>query len=124
MYDQLVAKIKAVLEHRRTLVGSRTLMLHYAADQIVKLPTDIRDQLSAKGKIDSRLRRFETVDTAQVSTVAANAGCPGSYPSSTKTGRHEPRSVDLSVSSMSSSTSMAPRCVTNTVSTQSPRPHS
>jgi transposase len=70
VYDPLVAKIEAVLEHRRALVETRTLMLHYAADQITKLPTEIRDQLEAKGKIESRLRRLEHLDTNCVSTMA------------------------------------------------------
>lgn len=70
VYDPLVAKIEAVLEHRRALVETRTLMLHYAADQIVKLPTEIRDQLNSKGKIESRLRRLEAIDTSLVSTIA------------------------------------------------------
>jgi transposase len=51
IYDPLVAKIEAVLEHRRCLVAARTLMLHYAQDQLAKLPTEIRDQLPTTGKI-------------------------------------------------------------------------
>ena len=70
VYDPVVAKIEAVLEHRRALVETRTLMLHYAADQIAKLPTEIRDQLSTGGKIESRLRRLETIDLDVVSTDA------------------------------------------------------
>ena len=70
VYDPLVAKIEAVLEHRRALVATRTLMLHHVADQIAKLPTDIRDQLDSKGKIESRLRRLATIDTTSVSTIA------------------------------------------------------
>ena len=38
VYDALVAKIEAVLEHRRMLVETRTLMLHFAQDQLAKLP--------------------------------------------------------------------------------------
>jgi transposase len=71
-YDPLVSKIEAVLEHRRALVTTRTLLLHHVADQIAKLPTEIRDQLDAKGKIESRLRRLETIDTSCVSTVAGD----------------------------------------------------
>lgn len=70
VYDPLVAKIEAVLEHRRALVETRTLMLHYAQDQLAKLPTEIRDQLGSKGKIESRLRRLETIDTTTTSTTA------------------------------------------------------
>lgn len=62
IYDPLVAEIEAVLEHRRALVETRTLMLHHAQDQIAKLPTEIRDQLTTTGKIESRLRRLETID--------------------------------------------------------------
>ncbi|MGD9795149.1 MAG: transposase [Acidimicrobiia bacterium] len=70
VYDALVAKIEAVLEHRRMLVEARTLALHHVQDQISKLPTEIRDQLSATGKIEGRLRRLEDVDTTVVSTTA------------------------------------------------------
>jgi transposase len=69
-YDPLVAKIEAVLEHRRCLVEARTLMLHYAQDQLAKLPTEIRDQLPTTGKIESRLRRLEAIDTTIASTAA------------------------------------------------------
>jgi transposase len=70
LYDPLVAKIEAVLEHRRALVEARTLMLHYAQDQLAKLPTEIRDQLPTTGKIESRLRKLETIDTTVVSSQA------------------------------------------------------
>lgn len=62
VYDPLVAKIEAVLEHRRALVETRTLMLHFAQDQITKLPTQIRDQLTTNGKTESRLRRLEHIE--------------------------------------------------------------
>jgi Transposase IS116/IS110/IS902 family len=45
-------------------------MLHYAQDQLAKLPTEIRDQLPTTGKIESRLRRLEAIDTTIVSTQA------------------------------------------------------
>ncbi len=61
VYDSLVAKMEAVLEHRHALVASRTLMLHHVGDQITKLPTQIRDQLTSTGKIEGRLRRLESV---------------------------------------------------------------
>jgi transposase len=70
VYDSLVAKIEAVLEHRRMLVTVRTLVLHHVQDQITKLPVEIRDQLSATGKIEGRLRRLEQIDTTVVSTLA------------------------------------------------------
>lgn len=62
VYDSLVAKIEAVLEHRKALVANRTLMLHHVGDQIAKLPTALRDQLTATGKIEGRLRRLESVE--------------------------------------------------------------
>ena len=43
VYDPLVAEVEAVLEHRGALVAARTLGLHHVADQISKLPTEIRD---------------------------------------------------------------------------------
>lgn len=70
VYDALVAKIEAVLEHRRMLVAVRTLVLHHIGDQIAKLPVEIRDQLDLTGKIDSRLRQLDTIDTSVVSTLA------------------------------------------------------
>lgn len=69
-YDPLVAEIEAVLEHRRTLVAARTLMLHHLADQISKLPTEVRDQLTTGGKIEARLRRLETIDPHTCPTPA------------------------------------------------------
>jgi transposase len=70
VYDPLVAKIEAVLEHRRLLVTVRTLVLHHAQDQISKLPVEIRDQLTTSGKIEARLRRLEAIDPSVVSTLA------------------------------------------------------
>jgi transposase len=70
VYDPLVAKIEAVLEHRRMLVTVRTLVLHHVQDQITKLPVEIRDQLTTTGKIEGRLRRLEHIDTSVVSTLA------------------------------------------------------
>jgi transposase len=70
VYDPLVAKIEAVLEHRRMLVTVRTLVLHHVQDQIAKLPVEIRDQLTTTGKIEGRLRRLEQIDTTVVSTAA------------------------------------------------------
>ena len=70
VYDPLVAETEAVLEHRRALVAARTLGLHHVADQISKLPTEIRDQLTTGGKIESRLRRLEQIDPAIDTTPA------------------------------------------------------
>jgi transposase len=70
VFDALVAKIEAVLEHRRMLVDVRTLVLHHAQDQIVKLPVEIRDQLTSTGKIEGRLRRLEHINTDVVSTLS------------------------------------------------------
>ena len=70
VYDPLVAEIEAVLEHRRALVAARTLGLHHVADQISKLPTEVRDQLTSHGKIEARLRRLEHIDPAECSTPA------------------------------------------------------
>lgn len=73
VYDAVVAKIEAVLEHRRALVATRTLMLHHIGDQIAKLPTEIRDQLSTTGKIEGRLRELTTIDLANIETTASGA---------------------------------------------------
>jgi hypothetical protein len=54
-------------------VELRTLTLHHAQDQIAKLPTEIRDQLSTASKIEGRLRRLEQLDTTIVVTSAAGA---------------------------------------------------
>jgi transposase len=71
-YDGLVAKIEAVLEHRRALVEIRTLALHYMQDELAKLPADIRDRLGSHGKIESRLGRLAKleIEPAAVSTSA------------------------------------------------------
>lgn len=70
IYDPLVAKIEAVVEHRRMLVTVRTLVLHYVQDQLSKLPVETRDQLSTTGMIESRLRQLEAIDLTHVSTMA------------------------------------------------------
>ncbi|WP_419553798.1 IS110 family transposase [Candidatus Poriferisodalis sp.] len=70
VYDPAVAEIEAVLEHRRALVAARTLGLHHVADQISKLPTEIRDQLTTNGKIEARLRRLEHIDPDTDTTPA------------------------------------------------------
>ena len=72
VYDPLVAKFEAVLEHRRALVAARTLLLHHVGGQIAKLPTEIRDQLTSDGKIESRLRRLEHIDP-DIDTTPAGA---------------------------------------------------
>jgi len=73
VYDAAVAKIEAVLEHRRALVATRTLMLHHIGDQIAKLPTEIRDQLTTSGKIEGRLRRLAAIDLTNFETTASGA---------------------------------------------------
>jgi transposase len=72
VYDPLVAKIEAVLEHRRMLVHVRTLGLHHIADQLAKLPTEIRDRLGTYGKVEARLVRLGQlgVEPAAASTPA------------------------------------------------------
>ena len=73
VYDALVARIEAVLEHRRMLVETRTLVLHYAQDQLAKLPTEIRERLGSHGKIESRLARLAKLDV-DAAGVATSAG--------------------------------------------------
>ena len=70
VYDPLVAKIEAVLEHRRRIESERTLVLHHVQDQLSKLPVEIRDQLTMNGKIEGRLRQLESIDASVVSTIA------------------------------------------------------
>ena len=72
VYDPLAAEIEAVLEHRRALVAARTLGLHHVADQISKLPAEIRGQLTSDDKIESRLRRLDRTDPA-IDTTPAGA---------------------------------------------------
>jgi transposase len=71
VYDQTVAEIEAVLQHRKALVASRTLMLHHLGDQIARLPTVVRDQLTTTGKIESRLRRLEHLNIDDFELTAA-----------------------------------------------------
>lgn len=74
VYDALVAKIEAVLEHRRMLVQLRTLTLHHIANQLAKLPTEIRDQLNAQGKIEARLVRLGQLEiTPSAASTPAGA---------------------------------------------------
>lgn len=70
LYDPLVAKLQAVLEQRHVLVERRTLLLQHVGDQLAKLPVDVRDQLDTSGKIESRLRRLETLELREASTLA------------------------------------------------------
>lgn len=44
--------------------------MHHVADQISKLPTEVRGQLAACGKIESRLRRLEQIDPDTATTPA------------------------------------------------------
>lgn len=74
VYDPLVAKLEAVLEHRRILVQARTLLLHHLADQLAKLPTAIRDRLGTHGKVEARLARLAALDTETVGSTLTPAG--------------------------------------------------
>ena len=47
-------------------------MLHHIGDQIVKLPIEVRDQVPTTGKIESRLRKLESIVTAACSTPAGD----------------------------------------------------
>lgn len=73
LYDPLVARIEAVLEHRRALVAARVLMLQHIGDQITKLPTPIRDLIDLSGKIEQRLRKLHTIDPASIDPTSAGA---------------------------------------------------
>ena len=46
------------------------MFLQHVQDQISKLPTEIRDQLTATGRIKSRLRRLAAIDTETATTQA------------------------------------------------------
>ncbi len=121
VYDSLVAKIEAVLEHRRMLVALRTLAIHHIADQIAKLPTEIRDQLGSYGKVSSRLRRLTRIDTTVATTWRADTGSTGSSSGSPRTGPGRPRSSASKATSIGSSTNTAPRCAKNQASDRSTR---
>ena len=95
-YDPLVAEIEAVLEHRRALVAARTLALHHIADQISKLPAEIRDQLTSHGKIEGRLRRLEHIDP-DIDTTPAGAyrlGWLQAFVDQDRTARRDIRRLD------------------------------
>ena len=70
VYDPLVARARSYPGAPRALVEVRTLLLHHVGDQLSKLPTELRDQLPVTGKLESRLRKLETIDAANVSTQA------------------------------------------------------
>ncbi len=122
VFDPLVAEIEAVLEHRRALAAARTLGLHHVADQISKLPTEIRDQLTSHGKIESRLRRLEHLDPAACPAPPTNTASRSSKRSSPKTAQRAARSAASNVSSTTCSTATAPPCATNPASAPSPQP--
>ena len=69
----MVAKIEAVLEHRRMLVETRTLVLHFVQDQLAKLQAELRDQLGSHGRVESRWARLATLDIGPVA-VSTTAG--------------------------------------------------
>lgn len=71
-FDPLVSKIEAVLDHRRCLVETRQLQLHFANDQIAKLPPEIRDQLSAKTRIEPRLHELDAITASSKITAAGD----------------------------------------------------
>jgi hypothetical protein len=79
IYDSLVGRIEAVLEHRRMLVAVRTLVLHYAQDQIAQHPIEIRDQLTTTCKIESRLRQLRRIDASLCRRQRASTDCHGSF---------------------------------------------
>ena len=72
IYDPIVAQVEAVLEQRHALVASRSLMLHHVGDQLAKLPVEIRDLLGNRGKLESRLRRLETIERPDGLSAAAD----------------------------------------------------
>ena len=120
----LVAKIEAVLEHRRMLVQLRTLGLHHIADQLAKLPTEIRDQLGHAGQDRGppgppRPARHHTVGSLDAgrrlpAVMAAGRRRPGPPGA----GRDPPAwNASWSVCS----TSTAPRCATSPASVRSRR---
>lgn len=69
--DPVLAEIEAVLDHRRTLLAVRMQFLAAVADQLAKLPTEIRDQLGTAGKVENRLRRLERIDLTVTDSPAA-----------------------------------------------------
>lgn len=73
----LVAKVEAVLEHRRTLIAVRTLTLQHVEDQIGKLPVEIPGQLGTAGKIEGRLRRLDKLPPPSCRLSLASIGCRG-----------------------------------------------
>jgi transposase len=72
VYDPLLARLEAVLEHRRMLVDLRVLRLHHVQAQLAKLPTELRDQLPTTGKVESRLRALARLDRVVASTPAGD----------------------------------------------------
>ena len=92
IYDPLVAKTEAVLEHLRALVAARTLLWHHVGDQIAKLPAEIGDQLNSKGKIEGRVRRLEGIAPTSTRRPPARTGSNGSRRSSTRTAQRVARS--------------------------------
>lgn len=69
-HDPALAQLQAVLEHRRMLVDLRVLRLHHIGDQLAKLPTEIRDHLGTRGKLESRLRALQHLDATAAASPA------------------------------------------------------
>ena len=121
-----MAKIEAVLEHRRMLVDVRTLALHHVQDQISKLPTEIRDQLSAdrqdrvpaSSPRRSRHRRHGVDDGRRLPVVVADRVHRPGPPSPPR----DPPTRTRSRRARSMST--APHCATNPASDRSRQQHS
>ena len=125
VYDALVAKIEAVLEHRRMLVQLRTLSLHHIADQLAKLPTEIRDRLGRsrqdRGPPGPPRTARRSTPAAVVNTGRQPTGCRGCRrPSSTIAGAGGDPPAGARARPVCS-TSTAPPCATSPASDRSPR---
>ena len=119
-YDAAVAEIEAVLEHRRTLVAARTLMLHHIGDQITRAAHrgarparhDLQDRSAA-----AYASKESTPTHAR--PPRAGIGSNGSRTSSAKTALRAARSADWNGSSTTCSTPTAPPCATSQASAPS-----
>ena len=94
VYDPLVAKIEAVLEHRRMLVTVRTLVLHHVQDQISQAAgRDPRPAHAPPARSKDGCAGSNTSTPRSCPRWPASTGCRGSSRSSTRTAPRVARSA-------------------------------
>jgi hypothetical protein len=105
------------------LVAVRTLVLHYAQDQIAQHPIEIRDQLTTTGKIESRLRQLQRIDASPVSTAAGEHRLSWLVPLIVQDSAAHRQIRQLEADLDRLLDEQAPPCATSPASARSQQPH-